>query len=107
MFNIGGELWSWFLLTGLNLYQSMAATPLSLLLNQEYPKVVFIVYMNDIPGAVAHSKVFIFADDTKYFKHITVPSDMQLVQHDLNCLLDWSITSLLSFHPSESTHLSF
>ena len=45
--------------------------------------------------------------DTKCFKHIKVPSDMQLLQHDLNCLSNWSTTSLLSFHSSKSTHLSF
>ena len=28
---------------------------------------------------------------------------MQLLQHDLDCLSDLSITSLLSFHPSKST----
>ena len=63
--------------------------------------------MNDISSAVAHSGVFPFADDTKCFKHIKVPSDVQLLQHDLDCLFDWSITSLWLFHPTKSTHLSF
>jgi len=65
------------------------------------------MYMNDIPCAVAHSKVLLFADDTKCFRHIRVPSDIHLLQYDLNCLFCWSLTSLLSFYPSKSTHLSF
>ena len=64
---------------------------------------LFIIYMNDIPCAIAHSKVFLFADDTKCISHIKVPSDMQLLQHDrLNCLSSWNTTSLLSFHSSKS-----
>ena len=52
-----------------------------------------IIYMNDIPSVAAHSKVFLFADDTKCFKHIKIPSDTQLLQQDLMCLLNWSKVS--------------
>jgi len=92
----------------------MAAAPISSLLNQEFPKVVFsdhyylrIIYMNGIPNAFANSGLLFFADDVKYFKNIKVPSDMQLLQHHLDSLSDWSITSLLSFNPSKRIHLSF
>ena len=116
MLNIGGELWSWFLayVTNRSQFVSINGCNSDLLpVESGVPQgsilgpLLFIIYMNDIPSAVAHSKVFLFADDTKCFKHIKVPSDSQLLQYDLNCLSDWSVTSLLSFHPSKSTHLSF
>ena len=33
---------------------------------------LFIIYINDIPCAVAHSKALLFADNTKCFRHIRV-----------------------------------
>jgi len=60
------------------------------------------------PVQLSTVEFFLFADDSKCFKHkITVPSNMQLLQHDLNCLSNWSIKSLLTFYPSKSIHLSF
>ena len=46
-------------------------------------------------------------DDTKCFKRIIVQNDMDLLQSDINCLFNWSLTTHLSFHPSKSCHLSF
>ena len=60
-----------------------------------------VIYMSDIPSVVAHSKVFLFADNTKCFKHIKVPRDTQLLQQDLIYLSNWSKTTLLWFHPSK------
>ena len=51
--------------------------------------------MNDIPSVLDHSKLFLFADDTKCFKHIKIPRDTQLLQKDLIYLSDWSKTTLL------------
>ena len=68
---------------------------------------LFVIYMNDLPDSVFHSQIYLFADDTKCFKHIKQHSDMDLLQSDINCLLNWNITSCFSFHPSKSLHLSF
>ena len=116
MFNIGGELWSWFLayVTNRSQFVSINGCNSDLLpVESRVPQgsilgpLLFIIYMNDIPSVAAHSKVFLFADDTKCFKHIKIPSDTQLLQQDLTCLSNWSKVSLLSFHSSKSTHLSF
>ena len=116
MFDIGGELWSWFLayVTNRSQFVSINGCNSNLLpVKSGVPQgsilgpLLFIIYMNDISCAITYSKIFLFADDTKCFKHIKVPSDMQLLQHDLNCLSNWSTTSLLSFHSSKSNHLSF
>jgi len=68
----------------------MAAATISSLLNQEFPKVVFldhyylrIIYMkNGIPNAIANSWILFFADDVKCFKHIKVPSDIIIIKHN-------------------------
>ena len=114
--NISGELWARFLAYLTNRSQFVSTNDYnSYLLPVEsgVPQgsilgpLLIIIYMNNIPCTVAHSKVLLFADDTKCFRHIRVPSDMHLLQYDLNCLSCWSLTSLLSFYSSKSTHLSF
>jgi len=78
MFNIGGELWSWFLayVTNRSQFVSINGYNSSLLpVESGVPQrnilgpLLFIIYMNDIPSAVAHSKVFLFADDTNCSYH--------------------------------------
>ena len=105
--SIGGELWAWFLtyVTNRSRFVSINGCNSHLLpVESRVPQgsilgpLLFIIYMNDIPRAVAHSKVLLFADYTKYFRHIKGSSDMQLLQHNLNCLSSWSTTSLLPFH---------
>ena len=84
MFNIGGELWSWFLayVTNRSQFVSINGCNSDLLpVESRVPQgsilgpSLFIIYMNDIPSVAAHSKVFLFADDTKCFKHIKIPSN--------------------------------
>jgi len=57
--------------------------------------------------ALTNSKVLLFADDTKYFRHIMTPTDQQLLQSDLHGLSCWSTSSNLLFNSSKSCHLSF
>ena len=89
------------------------AIPVYFQWNLEYLKAVywvpflFIVYMNNIPDSVFYSNIYLFAGDTKCFKHIIVQNDMDLLQSDINCLFNWSSTTHLSFHPSKSCYLSF
>ena len=68
---------------------------------------LFIVYINDLPDSVLHSKILLFADDTKCFRQIKSYTDQQLLQTDLNLLSNWSVVSHLSFNLSKSVHISF
>ena len=67
---------------------------------------LFIMFMNDLPNILTHSSAFVFADNTKCFRHITTSADQQLLQSDIN-LSTWRILSNLLFNPSKSCHLSF
>ena len=44
---------------------------------------LFILYINDLFSVVKHSKVKVFADDSKLHKNINSPSDSKLLQEDL------------------------
>ena len=50
---------------------------------------LFVVFVNDLPGEVS-SSVKMFADDTKIYRSVSQASDVHLLQADLNALSGWS-----------------
>ena len=63
--------------------------------------------MSNLPDVIHWSRTLLFADDTKYFKHIKSHDDEQSLQTDLHDLASRSVTPHLSFNPSKSIHVSF
>ena len=61
---------------------------------------MFIIYINDLPDIV-ESEVFLFADDTKIFRHIRSEKDREILQQDLIKLCEWSRKWLVLFHPDK------
>ena len=58
---------------------------------------LFLAYIDDIPQCIQHhSKIAIFADDSKLYKIISKPSDKILFQQDLTRLSNWSHTWAMS-----------
>ena len=58
---------------------------------------LFLAYMDDFPQCIQHhSKIAIFADDSKLYKIISKPSDMILFHQDLTQLSNWSHTWAMS-----------
>ena len=62
--------------------------------------ILFILYINDLPDLVL-SETYLFADDTKLFRHIIDFKSAEELQGDLNKLQEWSSTWLLKFHPDK------
>ena len=60
--------------------------------------VLFLLYVNDLPGSVSTSQVAMFADDTKLFTTIKCQNDAVLLQNDLRYLEHWSSISGLMFN---------
>jgi hypothetical protein len=52
---------------------------------------LFILYINDIFAAVKHSKIKVFADDSKVHKDISSSDDHALLQEDLQAVVQWSL----------------
>ena len=62
---------------------------------------LFLLYINDLPDAVKHSKVKLFADDSLLFRKITKPEDQLRLQQDLDALSKWENTWQMNFNPSK------
>ena len=62
--------------------------------------VLFVIFINDLPQSVL-SDVFLFADDTKFFREIKDENDVGAIRSNLNELFNWSETWLLKFHPDK------
>ena len=65
--------------------------------------ILFLVYINDLPGAVK-SHVRLFADDTVIYN--TADKSHQL-QKDLEALEDWEERWCMEFNPQKCEHLKF
>ena len=68
--------------------------------------VLFVLYVNDFPDAVANSSVACFADDTKIFRRVDSITDAMLLQEDLNNLESWSNSCGLVFNEEKCKSLS-
>ena len=53
-------------------------------LHQEYHRVWFILYINDLQNVVSHSTLKIFADDVALYREIKSYADCSLLQQDLD-----------------------
>ena len=60
------------------------------------------IYINDLLDLVdKFTLVFLFADDTKLFRHIQSSADVLILQSDIQKLSAWSKQWLLRFHPDK------
>ena len=94
-----GLLWTWFKCYLTNHYQRVAinncffdllpvisGVPQGSILG----RLLFLVYINDMPEYICHSLLLIFADDTKCLKHINAMiTDHNTLQEDINSLFTW------------------
>lgn len=62
---------------------------------------LFLIYINDLPDHVSHSKVRLFADDTAIYLSLTVATHSKYLQHDLNQLQKWESLWDMQFNPSK------
>ena len=62
---------------------------------------LFLVYINDMPGYVRSSSMGLFADDSMVGRTITSKSDAELLQQDLNRLQEWERIWQMEFNPDK------
>lgn len=70
--------------------------------------ILFLVYINDISEGVT-SRLSIFADDTKLYKHLNSDLDKEVLQQDIQTLHEWTKTWEMEFNVSKCSvvHLGF
>ena len=61
---------------------------------------LFVIYINDMPQNI-ESEIYLFADDTKFYRQVKDYNDAVAIQNDLNSLKAWSEKWLLKFHPDK------
>ena len=63
---------------------------------------LFILYVNDITDGL-QSTLEMFADDSKLYRIIQTPQDVNILQEDLNFISNWSRLWLLKFNTLKCT----
>jgi len=61
---------------------------------------LFIIYINDLPDFFKdlYTRLFIYADDTKLYRHILNGEDYDNQQNDIHMLKNWAGESLLKLN---------
>ena len=62
---------------------------------------MFVLYINDIFTVVKHSKLKVFADDSKAHKNIKTSFDHQLLQEDLVAVVEWADRNNMELNESK------
>lgn len=68
--------------------------------------VLFLVYINDLPEYLNHSKVRLFADDSIIYCPVKTAGDCDKLQADIEAAARWEQDWLMAFHPDKCTILS-
>ncbi len=60
---------------------------------------LFVLFINDIPSGLSDgTNLLLYADDTKIWRKILSPSDLCILQTDIDYLNDWAIRNKMRFH---------
>jgi hypothetical protein len=65
--------------------------------------ILFLIYINDFPEYLTHSKLRLFADDSIIYKEIIGQDDCKKLQSDLDAAARWETDWLMAFHPDKCT----
>ena len=65
---------------------------------------LFIIYTNDLPISIS-SKIRLYADDVIIYRAILSSQDASILQEDLNKLVSWAATWLMSLNLNKCEHL--
>ena len=60
-------------------------------------RILFLLFVNDMPQVVENASLAMFADDCKCFKVIYQECDLVNLQRDLDALSTWSVSNELFF----------
>ena len=68
---------------------------------------LFVLFINDIHTQVSeNTRIALYADDTKIWRHSLTPHDHEILQRDIDALNNWAILNKMKFHPEKCKILS-
>lgn len=67
---------------------------------------LFLTYINDLPGLV-HSKVKLFADDLKLYRSVCNNKDVEALQADINIISQWCSLNHMKLNASKCFFIKF
>ena len=67
---------------------------------------LFILYSADLPNVISHSKISMYADDTKVFKTIGSNDDRSSLQEDLDHIFEWANKWQMILNPEKTKNLT-
>jgi len=70
---------------------------------------LFILYITDLPSFCSdtHTKLYIYADDTKLYRHIFKSEDLYKLQDDIHKLNDWTDQWLLKLNVDKCCGMTY
>ena len=68
--------------------------------------ILFLIYINDFPEYLSHSKLRLFADDSIIYIDIKTQDDCLQLQQDLDSAARWEAYWRMAFHPDKCTKLT-
>ena len=69
---------------------------------------LFIIYTNDLPNALRHSRCILFADDTTvYYSDDNIKIALEKIEQDLKSLTEWFKSNKLSLNVSKTNYMIF
>jgi len=66
---------------------------------------LFLLYINDLPSTI-ECPMALYADDSKCYKQISSPADCISLQHDIDNMVEWSVTWMMKFNTSKCNVLT-
>ena len=69
--------------------------------------ILFILFINDLPGSLRNSAVLLYADDAKIYRIASTPLQALLLQKDLDRLHAWAMRNGLNINLSKCNIISF
>lgn len=66
--------------------------------------ILFLIYINDLPNAIRHSKYHIFADDLQIYKSLQMGNccdNIKLINQDIKSIVEWSQENCLSLNATK------
>ena len=67
---------------------------------------LFLIYINDFPEYLLHSKLRLLADDSIIYRDIKTQDNCIKLQQDLDSAARWEADWLMAFHPDKCTKLT-